>query len=121
VARHQHCRQLHRRSLSVTLDDQLGKNFFNVFIDDKPAVIIEAAKGSKTYAVASGLPGAHRLLITKRTEGEEGSTVFKGLELADGGKLLPPPPRKTRRIEFFGDSITSGMGNESPDDGPDDR
>jgi hypothetical protein len=107
-------------SLAVTLDDQLGKNFFNVFIDDKPAVVIEAAKGSKTYAVASGLPsGAHRLLITKRTEGEEGGTVFKGLELADGGKLLPPPPRKQRRIEFFGDSITSGMGNESPDDGPD--
>jgi hypothetical protein len=44
-------------SLAVTLDDQLGKNFFNVFIDDKPAVI-EAAKGSKTYAVASGLPAA---------------------------------------------------------------
>ncbi|MYM24915.1 electron transporter RnfD [Duganella sp. FT135W] len=106
-------------SLSVTLDDQLGKNFFNVFIDDKP-VVIEAAQGSKTYAVASGLQaGAHRLLITKRTEGEEGGTVFKGLELADGGKLLPPPPRKQRHIEFFGDSITSGMGNESPDDGPD--
>lgn len=107
-------------SLSVTLDDQMGKNFFNVFIDDKPPVIIQAAQGSKTYAVASGLPaGAHRLLITKRTEGEEGATVFKGLALADGGKLLPPPPRKSRRIEFFGDSITSGMGNESPDDGPD--
>ncbi|WP_343729273.1 SGNH/GDSL hydrolase family protein [Duganella sp.] len=106
-------------SLSITLDDQLGKNFFNVFIDDEP-VVIEAAQGSKTYAVASGLqPGAHRLLITKRTEGEEGSTVFKGLELADGGQLLAPPPRKQRRIEFFGDSITSGMGNESPDDGPD--
>ncbi len=106
-------------SLSITLDDQLGKNFFNVFIDDKP-VVIEAAQGSKTYAVASGLqPGAHRLLITKRTEGEEGSTLFKGLELADGGQLLAPPPRKQRRIEFFGDSITSGMGNESPDDGPD--
>jgi hypothetical protein len=107
-------------SLSVALDDQLGKNFFNVFIDDKPAAVIEAAQGSKTYAVASGLPaGPHRLLITKRTEGEEGGTVFKGLALADGGKLLPPPPRKQRRIEFFGDSITSGMGNESPDDGPD--
>ena len=106
-------------SLAVKLDDQLGKNFFNVFIDGKP-VVIEAAKGSKTYPVASGLaPGAHRFLITKRTEGEEGGTFFGGLELADGGKLLAPPPRKQRRIEFFGDSITSGMGNESPDDGPD--
>lgn len=106
-------------SLSVKLDDQLGKNFFNVFVDGKLA-IIEATQGSKSYAVFNGLPaGAHHFLITKRTEGEEGSTVFQGLELADGGKLLPPPPRKQRRIEFFGDSITSGMGNESPDDGPD--
>ncbi|RFP10075.1 MULTISPECIES: SGNH/GDSL hydrolase family protein [unclassified Duganella] len=109
-------------SLAVKLDDQLGKNFFNVFIDGDLAkpVVIEAAQGSKTYAVADGLePGAHRFLITKRTEGEEGGTVFQGLELADGGKLLPPPARKLRHIEFFGDSITTGMGNESPDDGPD--
>src|SRR5471032_596472 len=109
-------------SLAVKLDDQLGKNFFNVFIDGDLArpVVIEAAQGGKTYAVASALgPGAHRFLITKRTEGEDGGTVFQGLELADGGKLLPPPTRKRRHIEFFGDSITTGMGNESPDDGPD--
>lgn len=109
-------------SLAVKLDDQQGKNFFNVFIDGdytRP-VVIEAKQGSTTYPVASGLKlGAHSFLITKRTEGEEGGTVFRGLELADGGALLPPPPRKKRRIEFFGDSITTGMGNESPDDGPD--
>ena len=109
-------------SLAVTLDDEKGKNYFNVFLDgdlDSP-LIVEAAQGTKTYQVASGLaPGRHSFLITKRTEGEEGGTVFQGLELDDGGALLPPPPRKTRHIEFFGDSITTGMGNESPDDGPD--
>jgi hypothetical protein len=110
-------------SLAVKLDDQLGKNYFNVFIDGDLArpVIVEAAKGGKTYPVAAGLaPGPHRFLITKRTEGEEGATTFLGLELADGGKLLAPPPRKQRRIEFFGDSITSGMGNEAADGQPDD-
>jgi hypothetical protein len=110
-------------SLALKLDDQLGKNFFNVFIDGdlaRPA-IVEALKGGKTYPVAAGLaPGAHRFLITKRTEGEEGATTFLGLELADDGKLLAPPPRKQRRIEFFGDSITSGMGNEAADGQPDD-
>lgn len=109
-------------SLAVTLDDQNGKNWFNVFIDGDLArpKIIAAAKGGKTYEVATGLPaGPHRFLITKRTEGEEGATVFRGLALADGGKLLAPPPRKARKIAFFGDSITSGMGNESPEDGPD--
>ncbi|SDF59265.1 MULTISPECIES: SGNH/GDSL hydrolase family protein [unclassified Duganella] len=111
-------------SLAVKLDDQQGKNFFNVFIDGDYArpVVIEAKQGSGVYPVVSGLKaGAHSFLITKRTEGEEGGTFFQGLELADDGVLLPPPPRKKRHIEFFGDSITTGMGNESPDDGPDDR
>ncbi|MBV7534164.1 electron transporter RnfD [Duganella sp. sic0402] len=109
-------------SLTVKLDDQQGKNFFNVFIDGEYTrpVIIEAKQGGASYPVASGLKaGAHSFLITKRTDGEEGGTFFQGLELADGGALLPPPSRKKRHIEFFGDSITTGMGNESPDDGPD--
>jgi hypothetical protein len=110
-------------SLAVSLDDQLGKNFFNVFVDGDEAhpFIIEAAQGAKTYAVANHLaPGKHSFLITKRTEGEEGATVFRGLQLDDGAQLLAPPPRLKRKIEFFGDSITSGMGDEAPLDGRDD-
>lgn len=109
-------------SLAVKLDDQFGKNFFDVYIDGDLARphLVAAEKGAKTYPVADGLaPGRHSFLITKRSEGEEGATVFHGLALADGAQMLTPPPRKTRRIEFFGDSISSGMGNESPADGPD--
>ena len=108
--------------LAVTLDDQLGKNYFNVFIDNnfKRPIIIQAEQGEKNYIVAANLaPGKHSFLLTKRTEGEEGATTIKKFELADGEKLLAPPPRFNRKIEFFGDSITSGMGNESTDDGPD--
>lgn len=110
------------QSLAFTLDDQLGKNFFNVFIDGdlQHPIIIQAEKGEKTYVVADKLAeGKHSFLFTKRTEGEEGATTIKGIELADHAKLLAPPPRLTRKIEFFGDSITSGMANESLDDGPD--
>ncbi len=108
--------------LAVTLDDQLGKNYFNVFIDNdfKRPIIIKAEQGEKNYVVAANLaPGKHNFLLTKRTEGEEGATTIKSFELADDGKLSAPPARLKRKIEFFGDSITSGMGNESPDDGPD--
>ncbi len=108
--------------LAVTLDDQLGKNYFNVFIDNdlKRPIIIKAEKGEKHYVIAANLaPGKHNFLLTKRTEGEEGATTIKSFELADDGKLSAPPVRLKRKIEFFGDSITSGMGNESPDDGPD--
>jgi hypothetical protein len=110
-------------SLAVTLDDEKGKNYFNVFIDGDTSspLIIEAGQGSKKYDVIAGLPpGKHSFLITKRTEGEEGATVFRGLELADGGQMLAPPARPKRRIEFFGDSITSGMGDEAPMNGRDD-
>jgi len=110
-------------SLAIVLDDERGKNYYNVFLDGdlRRPVILQLDKGSKSYLVANGLaPGAHSFLLTKRTEGEEGGTVFKGLELDDKADLLPPPPRPARRIEFFGDSITSGMGNEAPEDGRDD-
>ncbi len=109
-------------SLSVTLDDERGQNYFGVVIDGKEAtpLILQAAKGSKSYQVATGLaPGRHSFRIVKRTEGEEGTTVLRGFELDDGAALLPPPPRPGRRIEFFGDSITSGMGNEAPFNGDD--
>ncbi len=109
--------------LAIELDDQFGNNYFNVFIDNdfsRPRVI-RAQQGVGIYVLAEKLaPGPHRFLLTKRTEGEDGATTVRHLELSDEGRLLPPSPRPTRRIEFFGDSITSGMGNESADDGPDD-
>jgi len=110
-------------SLAVTLDDQNGKNYFNVFLDGEESapLIVEAKQGSQTYVLASGLAqGKHSFLITKRTEGEEGATVLRGFELADGGRMLAPPARPKRRIEVFGDSITSGMGDEAPMNGADD-
>lgn len=107
--------------VSVVLDDQLGKNYFSVFIDGdwENPVVLELGKGEQVYPVASNLSaGAHHLTLFKRTEGEEGSTVFKGLVLAEGQQLAAPPRRPVRKIEFFGDSITSGMGNEAGlDDG----
>lgn len=109
-------------SLSVTLDDERGLNYFNVIIDGQDAspLILQAAKGSQTYEVAQGLaPGKHSFVIFKRTEGEEGMTTFRGLALDDGATLLAPPVRPKRHIEFFGDSITSGMGNEAPFNGDD--
>jgi hypothetical protein len=109
-------------AIALRLEDQKGLNFFNVFVDEDYAhpTILRCEKGEKTYPVAANLaPGPHRLLLTKRTEGQEGATLFKGLELADGAQLLPPPSRPPHKMEIFGDSISSGMGNEAPEDGAD--
>ena len=53
-------------SLAIKLDDKYGKNWFNVFIDGNLAkpVVIGAAKGGKTYAVATGLPAGPQLRRT---------------------------------------------------------
>jgi len=104
-------------SLALQLDDQSGKNYFNVFVDSdyEQPTILHCEKGDKTYVIASNLaPGEHRFLLTKRTEGQEGATTFKGLELGDTAKLLAPPKRPLHRMEIYGDSISSGMGNEAP-------
>ncbi len=109
-------------SLAVILDDQKGANFFNVIIDgnsDYPFVI-DCDPGEQTYVVSTSLDNSpHSVEIFKRTEGQEGGTVFKGIVLDAEASLLQAPARPTRRIEFFGDSVTSGMGNEAADNASD--
>lgn len=109
-------------SLAIKLDDQLGKNYFNVIVDGEAQhpYVLEAKKGEQIYEISSALtPGNHSVEIYKRTEGEEGATLFKGLVLDADAKLLAPPVRPTRRMEIYGDSITTGMGNEGADNGID--
>ena len=109
-------------SLAIILDDQKGENYFNVIIDgnsDYPFVI-DCEPGEHTYVVSTSLDnGPHTVEIFKRTEGQEGGTVFKGIVLDADAKLLQAPARPVRRIEFYGDSVTSGMGNEAADNASD--
>ncbi len=102
--------------LGITLDDQYGKNYFNVFIDEDwhTPIVIACEQGRKTYWISRYLSaGKHRVTVSKRTEGEEGRTLFVGFNVSDQGKLFAPPKPPQRKIEFYGDSITSGMGNEA--------
>ena len=106
------------KKLAITLDDQWGKNYFNVFIDEaeQPTKIIACQQGQKTYLIADDLASdkVHTFTLFKRTEGEEGRTLLHSLTLSDEGKLQAKPEKPARKIIFYGDSITSGMGNEAP-------
>jgi hypothetical protein len=101
-------------SVSVMLKDT-GNNYYNVFIDgqdDKP-IVIKCTSDKEIYDVAKNLEDkAHDIVIFRRTETGEGPTQFLGFVLDSGKKLLAPAPMPERKIEFYGDSITSGMGNE---------
>jgi lysophospholipase L1-like esterase len=90
-----------------------GDNWYNVIIDGivkTPVNIPSGTNGSVT--LASGLTsGTHTIEFVRRTEAWVGDVQFKGFTVT-GGNLLAPPSASTRRIEFIGDSITCGYGNE---------
>ncbi len=103
-------------ALTLCLQDQRGMNHYDVFIDDAKPVIVSCTKQLVEYPVATDLKdGAHTAVIFRRTETDQGPTVFKGVMLAEGKALLDPPAPLPRKIEFYGDSITAGLGDESTD------
>jgi len=107
-------------SVGVRLDD--GANSFSVYIDGQLRTVLVTTGGSQTYTVATGLAaGTHTLLLAKRTESYGNIVTFRGLELSDGGQLVASAPRSGRRIQFIGDSFTSGAYDESDGVTCDDR
>ena len=98
-------------SLSVGLED--GKNEYAVIVDNYAPRIL-STDTSKVYKVISGLPDSipHTIIIQKRTETFVGKGIFSGFILERGCSLLKPEKRPERRIEFIGNSITCGFGDE---------
>ncbi len=93
-----------------------GDNWFNVIVDGTVRTPINVPAGANgTYTLASGLSsGSHSIELVRRTEANLGDTQFLGFTFGSG-TLLAPPAASARRIEFIGDSITCGYGNEGTD------
>jgi lysophospholipase L1-like esterase len=84
-----------------------------VAVDGRPTTVINLRDGQSLYALAEGLPaGEHTIELCKRTETFSGVLQVKGFQLAAGAKPLPVAAPK-RRVEFIGDSITCGYGDEA--------
>jgi lysophospholipase L1-like esterase len=91
-----------------------GSDRVQVAVDGTPTSVLTTSKETTLYRVASGLPdGEHTVELFKRTEAFVGQLQLAGFQLEQGRSLVPLPPRPERRIEFVGDSITCGYGNES--------
>lgn len=89
-------------------------NYFNIIIDDGKPTVLALDPSKTSYPIARNLKrGAHTVEIFRRTEPQWGEHQFLGVELLAGSQMLPTPPRLKRRVEFIGDSITCGYGNES--------
>jgi len=92
-------------------DEVLGgnnHNYLEIIIDGKNPYRIQTTGKVNTIKVPDGLADTeHTILICKDTESNIGYIDFVGFRCED---LLPLPPEPERKIEYFGDSITSGTG-----------
>jgi len=103
----------HGTSISAVMDDNVGMNFYNIILDGKLLDTINVSVGQKIYKLAEGLENKnHEIEIFKRTEEMFGKTQFFGFVLDKGASLVPIANKRTKLIEFIGNSITCGYGNE---------
>ena len=94
------------------LDDEYGQNYFNIILDDSLISVIKADSGKHSYLLAKNLKNTiHQLEIFKRTENMFGKITFYGF-IVNQGSLVELKNKRTRLIEFIGNSITCGYGNE---------
>jgi lysophospholipase L1-like esterase len=85
-------------------------NYLEIKVDDRPSFRIQLSGKENRLILAKNLPkGEHRITICKNTEFDNGYIEVVGFRCE---KLLTPPAKKKRKIEFIGDSITCGFGSD---------
>lgn len=86
-----------------------------VFLDDEtqPAARFEVRQPGSFVLFRSDKPETHRIRVVKLTENLKTFLAVSGFRME--GTLLDAPEKKRRAIEFVGDSITCGFGNEVAD------
>lgn len=101
-------------SFNEKVDDWMigGPSEWDVTIDGTLLPKVVLAYGTQKDTLATNLPsGQHTIELYKRSEAQNGVTQFMGFDFGKG-TLLPPNPRKTRRIEIIGDSTSAAFGIE---------
>jgi lysophospholipase L1-like esterase len=98
--------------ISIILNDENSSNEYNVLVDN---VIkrIKVSKGLTVYPIVSGLENTvHEIEIFRLTELTFGETTFNGFIVDKGKSLVAISNPRTHLIEYVGNSITCGYGNE---------
>jgi len=96
--------------LHINDEQRWGKiqNYIEVKIDDQPSFRMQTNGEENSMILASGLTkGNHTIIVCKNTEAENGYLQLIGITCTN---LLKPVKQPERKIEFIGNSITSGMG-----------
>ena len=100
---------------SLKLVAKPHSGYYMAQIDDaEPFKVSLMGQRDSVVTIATALPqGEHLCRLMYVVEGYELKPSFWGLVLDEGAHLLPPPDLSERMIEFIGNSITCGYGNES--------
>ncbi|RAJ08550.1 GDSL-like lipase/acylhydrolase family protein [Chitinophaga skermanii] len=100
-------------SVGIILEDQhqynANYNYISIAIDQQAPIRVQMKQVVDTLFVHNLPKGKHHITVCKSTEGNIGYIIFKGI-LAE--KLLPSPPKPSRKIEYYGNSITCGTGSD---------
>lgn len=88
-----------------------GEVTVHVMVDGKRVRTLVRPK-SRLYRIDGLRDGRHSLRLEVASESQAGATAFDGF-FAPGRVTPAPAPRRSRQIEFIGDSHTVGYGNTS--------
>jgi len=91
--------------------DKNLSNYYNLIIDNKEPKTIAISNSDSNYPIELQDGKPHTVTIFKRTENLVGVGIFEGIVLEEDKKLLPLESKK-HKMEFIGNSITCGYGNE---------
>ena len=105
--------QFNGTGIKALLKDERGDNYYTIVVDGKPVSTLHPDSLKTQYTLVSEMqPGTHTLELFKRTEWAMGKTWLYALLPDEHTTLLPAPPAKKRKIEFFGNSIACGYAVE---------
>ena len=105
-------------SISLILTDEDTSNFYNIILDNVIVSRLKVSKGLKTYPIATGMKDTvHEIEFFRLTELTFGKTSFNGFLVDNGKNLVAISNLRTRLIEYVGNSITCGYGNEGVNGG----
>lgn len=91
------------------------RNYFNVWVDDRPAKVLYAINDTVWWYPEPLKKGEHYFRLVKRTEADMGMAIFSGIIIGKRESLLKPISLPERKLLFVGNSITCGYGTEGKD------
>ena len=99
------------RGDSLFLQTGKGRQGMHLIVDGRQAIPFVSAQAS-IFRVAGLSRGSHTVRLEVVTESQAAPNTFAGFLVPTEGKLATPV-KKSRQIEFIGDSYTVGYGNTS--------